>query len=87
MKARCTRATGGALLPVIARCNAAGELTQGNDAITDHMTHVPSPGRFSLVTGLPAVRQAADTGITEFSFRDVATTFRGHHGEPVAIRE
>ena len=87
MKARCTRATGGALLPVIARCNAAGELTQGNDAITDHMTYVPSPGRFSLDTGLPAVRQAADTGITEFSFRDVATTFRGHHGEPVAIRE
>ncbi|MBK9976955.1 MAG: hypothetical protein IPP20_03355 [Gemmatimonadetes bacterium] len=51
------------------------------------MTCVPSPGRFSLDTGLPAVRQAADTGITEFSFRDVATTVRGHHGEPVAIRE
>ncbi|MBK6456143.1 MAG: hypothetical protein IPF87_08700 [Gemmatimonadetes bacterium] len=51
------------------------------------MTCVPSPGRFSLDTGLPAVRQAADTGITEFSFRDVATTVRGHHREPVAINE
>lgn len=87
MRARCTRATGGALLPVIASCNAVEESTQGNDAITNHMTHVPSPGRFSLDTGFPAVRHAADTGITEFSFRDVATTFRGQHREPVAIHE